>query len=148
MLLASGDRQGAQWLWVILSIRVGAVQPLSVFSVMKIPLRRWKQKVLPSAEKVPKASHGRPVLQISPGAKTLAIGPGGICPRYGPLANGFPNTGMELIPKKATSQTNPFFVSFITNLLFLRAELVSNVIIPQKEICFRRKLSEMNKEFR
>jgi hypothetical protein len=40
---------------------------------MKIPLHRWKQKVLPSEEKVPKASHEDfpvLVLQIRPGAKT------------------------------------------------------------------------------
>jgi len=75
--------------------------------------------VFPSAEKVPKPSHGRPVLQISPGAKTLAVEPGGVCPRYGPLAKGAANAWMEPIPKKTTSFIIVFFVCFITYLLLL-----------------------------
>jgi hypothetical protein len=67
---------------------------------------------------------------------------------YGPLIKGFPSTGIEPTAKKATSQTIFFFVCFITYLLLLRVELVSNMIIPQKKICFIRKLSEMNKEVR
>jgi hypothetical protein len=124
ILLASGDRppsQGARRLSLILSIRLGVVQPWLVFSVMKTPLRRLKQKVLPSAENVPLASHGCfSVLQIRPGAKTLAVEPGGVCPRYGPSAKGFANNGLEHTAKKATSQTIVFFVCFITNLLFTR----------------------------
>jgi hypothetical protein len=46
---------------------------------------------------------------------------------------------------KATSQTIVFVVSLITNLPLLKVQLLSNMIIPQKEICFVRKLSEMNK---
>ncbi|MBC8468001.1 MAG: hypothetical protein H8D56_00905 [Planctomycetes bacterium] len=72
--MASGDRQGDQGAHIfdgILAISSGLFQPCSVFSVIKTPGPRMKQKVLPSAEKVPKASHvcGR-VSQISPGAKT------------------------------------------------------------------------------
>jgi len=85
ILLASGDRQGDQGAHIfdgILFISSGAVQPWSVFSVIKTPGPFMKQKVLPSAEKVPKASHVRGrVSLISPGAKTLATGPGGVCPK-------------------------------------------------------------------
>jgi len=62
------------------------------------------------------------------------------------LANGFANAWMDPAKTKAiTKYISFFFVCFITNLPLLRAELVSNVIIPQKEFCFIRKLSEMNK---
>ena len=62
ILLASGDRQGDQGIQRfhgILFICSGAVQPWSVFSVRKTPVPRMKQKVLPSAEKVPQASYWR-----------------------------------------------------------------------------------------
>jgi hypothetical protein len=78
--------------------------------------------VLPSAEKLGQASHwpGR-VSQINPGAKTLATGPGGLCPKYGPLAKGFANTGIEPTAKKTTSKTIFFLVCFITYLHFIVA---------------------------
>jgi hypothetical protein len=102
---------------------------------------------LPSAEKLTYPSPCcDPAWQISPGAKTLAIGPGVVCPKYGPTANGFANAGIEPTAQKATSQTIFFLVCFITNLPLLTIELVSNMIIPQKEFCFARKLYEMNKE--
>jgi hypothetical protein len=83
--LASGERQGDQGDHIfagILVISSGVFQPWSVFSVMKIPPTPIKQKVLPSAEKVAKASHVRGRVSLTnPGAKTLAIGPGGVCPK-------------------------------------------------------------------
>jgi hypothetical protein len=85
ILLASGDREGDQGAHIFVGILVissGFFQPWSVFSVIKTPGPFMKQKVLPSAEKVPKASHVRGrVSQISPGAKTWATGPGGIYPK-------------------------------------------------------------------
>jgi hypothetical protein len=76
---------------------------------------------------------------MSPGAKTWAVEPGGVCPRYGPSAKGFPNTWIEPTAKtKTITQYISFFFCFITNLPLLRVELVSNVIIPQKEFCFIR----------
>jgi hypothetical protein len=93
-----------------------------MFSVIKTYPRRSKQKVLPSAEKLPQSSNwcGR-VSLINPGAKIRGVDPGGVCPMYGPLTKGFANTGMELIPRKTMSTTIFFFVCFIAYLLFIVA---------------------------
>jgi hypothetical protein len=77
-----------------------------------------KQSVLPSAEKLTQASPwSGPVSQINPGAKTSAVEPGGVCPRYGPLANGSANAWRHPTQARITIQYRLFHVGFIDRLL-------------------------------
>lgn len=56
-------------------------------------------------------------MQIIPGAKTWATGPGGVCPKYGPVANGFAHTVLLINKAIAKIQYLVYPLWFITGLL-------------------------------